>query len=866
MRRFYSSSIDDCLKILNSKKEGLSFEEARTRLSKFSCLNIITDKKRNIFLNFLAQFSDLMVLILLLSSFVSIIVGLVQKTSEEIVDGVIILGIVIVNAIIGVIQENKAERSMEALKKMSLPESLIIRSGVAIKELTNNIVPGDIVVLEAGAIVPADCRLIESFNLYANESSLTGESLPVHKNANKELNEDCPLSERKNMVYKGTTIATGRGLGVVTAIGIETELGKIAKSVRETKKELTPLQKGIKDIGKILTFLILLMATVTFVLEILARSKPMESFLTAVAISVAAIPESMPAVITIIMSLGIARLAKQRAIITRMHSVETLGCCDVICSDKTGTITQNKMTVMKVFEGNKFVDKMPSSHLILSILLCNDAVKGDKGYVGDPTEIALVEYALKFDIKKEEMEKKFPRIDEISFDSNRKLMSTLNSYQGQTMFVKGAFDILLEKCDRIFLNGKVEILTQDKKEELLKANEFMSMQALRVLGVAYKTNINQIAEENLIFIGLIGMIDPPKPETYNAVLECKKAGMRPVMITGDHYNTAFAIAKQVGIAEDINQVITGKELDNLSDEELLRKIDHISVFARVSPENKARIVSILKEKGHIVAMTGDGVNDAPSLKKASIGIGMGISGTDVVKEVADMVITDDNFSTIVVAVKEGRKVYKNIQKTVKFLFSANMGEILSLFLATIIFPRLVFLLPVQILFVNLITDSLPAIALGVENAEANLMREKPRKSEEGIFSSGHGIEIIVMGLAQTVIILLSYFIGLKFMGEKEAMTMAFYTLNMIQLFFLLCARTEGSVFKSNPFKNKLLTISLIFGFGVIFLIAMTPLGKILGLTSLSPKLWFITILLSASIILISEIYKYLVKKIRKRGL
>lgn len=865
MQDFHTLSALESLNILKSRKEGISFNDVNDRLLRVKDLQICEEKKKSFIKKFLMQFSDLMVLILLISAVISILIGVIQGTSSEIIDGAIILGIVNVNAILGLIQENKAEKSMEALKKMSEPECIVIRENQAIKLKTKDLVHGDIVVFESGTIIPADCRLIESFGLLVNESSLTGESVAVQKDASYVLNKDTGVADRKNMVYKGTIVVMGKGLGVVCAVGKETEFGKIAKAVSETEKELTPLQKSIKNVGKILTIIILALAGITFVLEIIARGRPMEAFLTAIAISVAAIPESMPAVITIIMSLGISRLAKQKAIIRHMHSVETLGCCDVICSDKTGTITQNKMTVKTIFENNKFLkEENPSQVLLSAITLCNDTIKSKDGFTGDPTEIALSEYAIKFNFKKDLFEKEHKRIDEKAFDSNRKLMSTLNEYEGKTMFTKGAVDVLINKCDKVLINGEEILLTNKLKNEILFTNEKMSESALRVIAVAYKKTPSNLDENNLVFIGLVGMMDPPKPETFEAVKNCKKAGMKPIMITGDHYKTAFMIAKEVGIANDEKEVITGKEIDKLSDEEFLRKIDKISVYARVSPENKARIVTALKERGHIVAMTGDGVNDAPSLKKASIGIGMGQSGTDVVKEVADMVITDDNLSTIVVAVKEGRKVYKNIQKTVKFLFAANMGEILSLFLATIIFPFNTFLLPVQILFVNLITDSLPAIALGVEKAEPSIMEEKPRREKDNLFSNGHGKELLFMGFVQTAIILIAYTIGMKTSGGVAATTMAFYTLNIIQLLFMFCTRTEKSIFKSNPFKNKMFDIALIFGFGLLGVIAFTPFGKILGLGDLSLSLWLVTIGLSLMVVIVNEIYKLFRAKMKLR--
>ena len=852
---YHTINANSVLNKFGSSKYGLSQEQVNQRKLAKGKVSLNQKNNKNIVLKFLAQLTDLMVLTLLISSVVSIVLGFIEGQKSEIIDGCIILGIVITNASLGVFQERKAEKSMEALKKLSEPECNVMRNGLLVRLRAKDLVEGDVIVFEAGSIIPADCRLLEDFNLFVNESALTGESMPVEKNSIVVLNENTELSERKNMVFKGTTVAKGRGTAVVVSTGENTEFGKIATRVSLTKKEITPLQKSIKDIGKILTYMILLMATVIFILEFLARGNIIQAFLTAVAISVAAIPESMPAVITIIMSIGIANLSKQKVIIKKMHAVETLGACDVICSDKTGTITQNKMTVIKYFCNGRVNEEKPSEIFLNGLVLCNDVVYGENGFVGDPTEIALCEFGKRFGFYKTEVSNKYKRLDEIPFDSKKKMMTSLNDYENGTVFCKGAVDEILCRCKYIETEKGVEPLTDKLKNDVIKTNQIFSENALRVLALAVKRNAKVITENELTFVGLVGMMDPPRKEIYDAVLQCHKAGMRAVMITGDHPETAFAIAKQVGIAKQKNEVMTGKEIDSLSDEEFLRKIEKISVYARVSPENKARIVSLLKEKGHIVAMTGDGVNDAPSLKEANIGIGMGKEGTDVAKEVADMVVTDDNFASIVVAVKEGRNVYKNIQKTVKYLFSANMGEILSLFIASVFFPNLIFLLPVQILFVNLITDSLPAIALGMEKSEQNLMQEKPRGKNEGILYGKHGKELLFMGLCQTGLILLSYFIGLKCFDQNVAMTMAFYTLNFIQLFFLFSARTEMSVFKSNPFKNKWFNISLVFGFGLLGVIAITPFHDILNLKNLSPGMWLVTILLSVFIIVISEIYK-----------
>lgn len=861
MKDYYSMSITGALASLSSRKNGLSMTEVVHRSGQQN-LSVREKKKNSIFYKFIEQFKDLMILILLVSAFISVVIGAFEHSISEIVDGIIIFLIVIMNAIFGVVQEFKAEKSLEALKKLTEPEAVVLRDSKKVKVNVKKLVIGDIVVLESGTIVPADLRLIESVSLAIDESSLTGESFSSNKCASDVFPEGTPLADRHNMAYHGTIVTGGRGLGVVVAVGKETELGKIENAISDAQKEMTPLQKNIKEVGKILTIFVLIAAAVTFFLEVVARpGNVLEAFLTAVAISVAAIPESMPAVITIIMSMGIARLAKQRAIVKRMHSVETLGACQVICSDKTGTITQNKMTVKAVFCDGQMERKKVHNDLFLKALaLCNNASLGS----GNPTDVALCEFIENCGVQKIQTELNYPRINEIPFDSRRKLMSTINIVEGQKiMFTKGAVDFLLEKCKSINKNGKILPLNQYEKENIMRANGVMAKEALRIIAVAYKP-CNDEEEKNLIFLGLVGMIDPPRREIEGAVQKCRQAGMRAIMITGDHKDTALAIARQIGIAKKDNEVMTGTELDGLSDDDLDRVLKNISVFARVSPENKVRIVSAFKRQGKIVAMTGDGVNDAPSLKKADIGIGMGISGTDVTKEVADLIITDDNFATIVVAVEEGRKIYQNIQKTVKFLFSANMGEMLSLFLVTILFPQNVFLLPVQILFVNLITDSLPAIALGVERPEKDLMSLPPRDNKKSLFSDGTGWAIMTLGLIQTLLVIMAYVFGLKFHNQYVASTMAFYTLNIVQMFYLASMRTNGNMFKSNPFQNKFFMLAIAFCFGLLALIAFTPISRMLKLVPLNALEWAIIFGLSLIMMFASELFKYLHKKFAKR--
>ena len=856
---YYKFSPEKCLALVSSKMDGLTYADVQARLAKSKELQIEKAKKSNLFIKFLGQLKELMVLILLISAVVSIVIGVTKNSPSEIVDGGIILGIVVMNAIFGVVQEFKTEKAIESLKKMTESTANVLRDGKVERIKSTDLVFGDIVLLEAGTIVPADLRLTESVNLKINESALTGESDAVIKSAEAQYSADTPIGDRKNIAYFGSVVENGRGKGVVVALGKQKKKKKIAESLKDTKKELTPLQKNIQSVGKVLTYLILLIASVTFVLEAVARpDEILNAFLTSVAISVAAIPESMPAVITIIMSLGIAELSKQKAIVKKMHAVEALGCCDVICSDKTGTITENRMTVDEVW--TNFDAQCGYFELLLkNMVLNNDGYVGKNGYVGDSTEVALLNYARAKGVKKEN--ETSPRLNEIPFSSQRKMMSTLNLVGGKkVVFVKGAIDRILQKCSKIATqNGEIE-LSKEKRKEVLAVNSKMCKNALRVLAFAFKFD-DDLTEENLTFLGMVGMIDPPRKEIFDAVKKCRRAGMRPVMITGDYKDTAFAIAKKIGVARSMQEVLSGEDIDKFSAEEFSKVVEKVSVFARVSPEHKKKIVEALKSNGHNVAMTGDGVNDAPSMKKANIGIGMGRSGTDVTKEVADIIITDDNFATIVVAVEEGRKIYSNIQKTIKFLFSANMAEILALFFVTIIFPNKTFLLPVQILFINLITDSLPAIALGLEKAESGVMEENPRDTKSGLFSNGVGVSIAVLGAIQTLLTLSAYVIGLYYYNEYVGMTMAFYTLNFIQLFYMFTARTKESCFKSNPFKNKFFTLSLVVGFGLLTLIAITSLGEILKLTSLDFSCWAVVFIFSISIIFIGELYKVIERKL-----
>lgn len=871
VKDFFKQSADMVLKNLSSRRGGLTEQEINQR-ENTKKVDQPKTKKHGLVSRFFEQFFDFMIIILLIASAISIAIGIVEKTAGEIVDGCIILAIVIMNAIFGVVQEYKAEKSLEALNKLSHPECFVRRGGNIEKINTKDLVIGDIVLIESGSIVPADLRLVESHLLKIDEASLTGESVVVEKDCQMICREGAPLGERRNMAYKGTIVSGGRAEGVVVALGEDTEFGKIAKVIKDEQKEMSPLQKSIKDVGKVLTYLVLIIAVVTFIMEIcITPSSVMDAFLTAVAIAVAAIPESMPAVITIIMSLGVARLAKQKAVVRKMHSVETLGCCDVICSDKTGTITQNKMKVTSIYfsgqlQNEKFRLNDDGEKLVIAGALCNDATEQERGFVGDPTEVAICELVKKLKYSHFKIKEKHKRINEIPFDSNRKLMSVLCDVDGERLvFAKGAFDKIVERCKKVLINGR-EIEFDDKyRKELLQINDRLCAKALRVIAFAYKkTKGDTFDEQDLVFVGLMGMVDPPRKEIKGAVKKCKMAGMKPVMITGDYSQTAFAIASQIGLAKSEKEVMTGDMLARLSDSQLEQEVEKYCVFARVSPEDKVRIVDALKKRGHVVAMTGDGVNDAPSLKRASIGIGMGKTGTDVAKEVSDIIITDDNFATIIVAVEEGRKIYQNIQKTVKFLFSANLAELLSLFIVTLMFPQYVFLFPVQILFVNLISDSLPAIALGVEEPEANLMELPPRKRKSGLFSNGIGVSIVVLGLAQTFMVVIAYILGLKLFGEGIAITMAFYTLNIVQFFYLASMRTSASIFKSKPCKNKMFLLAEGFCFLLVAIFAFTPLRYLLKLEVLSALQWFIIFGLSFLMLIISEIYKAVEKIIRTK--
>ena len=871
---YWTKSAEETILNLNSKYSGLTQKQAKERLRENGQNSLPEGKKKSVFVKFLLQFKDVMVLILLISAIISVTVSLIEKTYSNLFEGGVIFLIVIVNALIGTIQENKAEDAIESLKKSTEPYCKVIRENEVIKIKTKDLTIGDIVVLEAGDIVPADLRLIETHSLKCDESALTGESLPNNKNADIVLNVDTPLADRKNMAYSSTIISYGRGLGIVTNIGVNTEIGKIATLLTSSEKDLTPLEKSIKKVGKIISIAVVSIAIIIFLIEIFFADTIdiLNAFIGSVTLAVAAIPESLPAIITIIMAVGLQNLAKKGAIVKRLKAVETLGSCEVICSDKTGTLTQNKMEVVKLVYNLKVdTDFKKSSKefdcLIKTMILCNNSyLDSHNKIIGDPTETSLINFAIKNNINVKNLEK-FERIYEIPFDSNRKLMSTVNVIDNNKIcFTKGAFDKLIKKCKYILINGQVKKLNDIYIKKLNNLNNSLSNDALRVLAYAYKgvENFDKL-EEDLVFVGLSGMIDPPRLEAFKAIEKCKDAGLKPIMITGDHPDTAFAVAKQLKIAENKNEVLIGANLDKLTDDELINKINNYKVFARVSPENKVRIVKALKKQNKIVAMTGDGVNDAPSLKIADIGVGMGITGTDVTKDVADIIVTDDNFATIVLAVEEGRKVYANIQKTIQFLLSTNIVEVATMFLSIMFFPNFSFLVPAQLLFINLVTDSLPAFSLGVEKAEKDIMKNRPRKTNETIFSRGVGVNIIYQSIIQVIIVMLVYIYGIKTASNEVASTMVFMVISFMQLFHSINCKTNKSIFDINIFNNKTFNLSFIAIMILNISVFTLPIFKnLFNVASLNVNQWIMVIICSLAIIPLVEISKLIINSINKK--
>ena len=859
---------DEALAALESGLSGLSTAEAEARKERYGLNSLKEGKKRTILARLLEQFANLMIIILIVAAAISLLMG-------EAADAFIILGVVVINAIMGVLQEAKAEKALDALKKMSAPFVRVKRDGQAARIGTTELVPGDLVLLEAGDVIPADLRLLESASLKMEEAALTGESVPVEKNVAAIEQPDAVLGDRVNMAFSGCHVTYGRGMGVVTTTGMNTEVGRIAGHLVESGVSITPLQRKLAELGKILTLGILLIAAVVFTVGLLNHRPVLEMFLTAVSLAVAAIPEGMPAVVTIVLAMGVQKMAKRNAIIRKLSAVETLGSTQIICSDKTGTLTQNRMTVKEVYLNRVLepVDAFDSDDqgqglFIDGFLLCNDSrsttdEKGAITWMGDPTETALVVFAETKGFQKTLREKKHPRAAEIPFDSNRKLMTTVHPFGPQWRFItKGAPDILLDRCDRILINGEVRPLTLELREEAVLANRQMGEKALRVLALGYRlldappVDLKpDVSEQGLIFVGLTGMIDPPRPEAREAVRICREAGIRPVMITGDHRDTAEAIARDIGILTEGDALITGMELSGISEEEFEKTVGNYSVYARVSPEHKVRIVKAWKKNGKVVAMTGDGVNDAPALKASDIGIGMGITGTEVSKGVSDMVLTDDNFATIVTAVEEGRKVYGNIRKAIAFLLSSNLGEVLTLFLATLFNWQVLF--PIHILWVNLVTDTLPALALGMEPAESGLMKRKPRRLEESFFANGVGTGILYQGVVEGLLTLTAYFIGFTKGSPATGTTMAFASLALIQLAHSMNARSATeSIFKLGFLKNRYLLGAIAIAATLQIAVIATPgLNTIFRVTHLNAEQWLWVAGLSLAIIPIVEMVK-----------
>ncbi len=861
----HNLKIDEVLINHKTSLNGLAEKEAQNRLKENGKNEIDKAQKLSFFKCFIKQLLNVMIIILLISAVVSTVIAIKSRDYGDLFESFVILFIVIINAIIGVLQEFKAQSCIDELQKYNKIYVKTLRDGKFVSVESSNLVVGDIVHLEAGNVVMADIRLISTNNLACDESSLTGESVAVEKTETSQLNKNTPLAERTNMIYSGSLITTGKCTGVVVATGKNTELGKIAKLIFSTKKEVTPLQKSINKIGKIITWTVVAVSIVVMILSFILGKSIVDAMMTAVALAVAAIPESLPAVITIIMALGVQQLSKRKCIIKHLHAVETLGSCEIICSDKTGTLTQNKMEVVDSVENFKHNIKIFDYDFLNCLRLCNSARVVDGVVVGESTEKALLEFSLK---QKNIEESKI--IHELPFNSSRKMMSVIVNKDGLTQYSKGAPEIILKKCKYIKLNNEIIELTSALKQKIQQEIDDMADKAYRTIAFAVKNlasyNPNNDQENDLTFLGLVGLMDNPRIEVKNSIKKCFRAGLVPIMITGDHKRTAFAIAKELGIAKHINEVITGEELDKLTDQELKKKCYKFKVYARVSPEHKVRIVGAYKSLNKIVAMTGDGVNDAPSLKIADIGVGMGKSGTDVVKNVADMVVTDDNFSSIVVAVEEGRKVYSNIQKALQFLISTNCVEVFGMLISLMFFPEYTFLLPSQMLFINLVGDSLPAFALGLEKVEKEVMSSPPRNPKAGLFSGKVGISIIYQSILQTVIVMIVFVVGVFCYSPEVASTMVFFTMVFMQLLHSVNCKTNGSIFEKNLLDNKTFNLCFILTLVLGLIVACAPfMWELFGLQALNFSQWLIIVIASILIIPTCELFKIFIndKKINK---
>ena len=872
---FYTQGVEEVLKSLDTSVDGLSTAQAKERLDAYGYNELDEGEKRSLLSKFIDQFKDLMIIILLVAAALSII----TEGRHGLTDACIIFAVVVLNAAFGVYQEGQAEAAIEALKNMSSPMARVRRDGNVVEIDSRELVPGDIVLLEAGDVVPADMRLIEAASLKIEEAALTGESVPVEKDITETVEAEAGIGDRVNMCYQNSNVTYGRGTGVVTNTGMYTEVGKIADMLANADESQTPLKQSLEQLSKTLTYLIIAIALVTFLVSVFIRGEqPLEGLMVAVALAVAAIPEGLPAIVTILLSLGTTTLAKRNAIVRKLPAVETLGSTEIIASDKTGTLTMNQMTVEKVYTNGQLQNadtELGADNTTLRIMtFANDTkVDPDGKLIGDPTETALVQFGLDHNFDVREVLKSEPRVAELPFDSDRKLMSTIHKEPDGSYFVavKGAPDQLIKRVTRIEINGEVRPITDEDKQAILAVNKDLAKQALRVLIMAYKTTSeiptleSEVVESDLIFSGLVGMIDPERPEAAEAVRVAKEAGIRPIMITGDHQDTAEAIAKRLGIIDPNDtedRVITGAELNELSDEEFQKVFKQYSVYARVSPEHKVRIVKAWQNEGKVVAMTGDGVNDAPSLKTADIGIGMGITGTEVSKGASDMVLADDNFATIIVAVEEGRKVFSNIQKSIQYLLSANMAEVFIIFFATLFGWDV--LQPVHLLWINLVTDTLPAIALGVEPAEPGIMTHKPRGRQSNFFDGGVFGAIIYQGVFQTILVLAVYGWGLVFPEHHtqaeihaDALTMAYATLGLIQLLHAFNVKSVyQSVFKVGLFRNKTFNWAIPVAFILLMATIVVPgFNNLFHVSHLSFTQWLAVIVGSFLIVVLVEIVK-----------
>ena len=872
----YLLTCEDVLEKLNSSKSGLSQKEAELRILEEGKNKLEEGKQVSLAYKFLKELTNPMTIILIVAAIISAITA--AYANESFADVLIIFIVVIINGVLGVYQENKSEKAIKALQDMTALTCKVIRNNKEIIIKSEDVVVGDIVILEAGDAIPADGRIIESTSLKIEEAALTGESVAVDKTKDiLSLNseeKDITIGDRKNMVYMGSSVVYGRGMVVITATGMDTEMGKIAKVLSETKESQTPLQIKLKQLSKILTYLVIGICLFIFLFSI-GKAYPniegkvfIDTFMVAVSLAVAAIPEGLATVVTIVLSIGVTNMSKKNAVIRKLTAVETLGCAQIICSDKTGTLTQNKMTVIKYYgEDDKLLAKVMS--------LSSDAKLDNNEAVGEPTECALVNYAYKLGINKNELDKIYPRVGEIPFDSNRKMMTTVHkdSEGGYIQYTKGAPDEILKHCNQILKNNERVKISKEDLEEIIKSNKEMADNALRVLCGAMRIHENlpesytsEYLENDLIFIGLVGMIDPIREEVKDAIKECNLAGIRPIMITGDHQDTAVAIGKELGIIEDKSESITGAMLNEISDEDFEKDIERYSVYARVQPEHKVRIVNTWRKKSKVSAMTGDGVNDAPAIKNADIGVGMGITGTDVTKNVADMVLADDNFATIVGAVKEGRRIYDNIRKSIQFLLSSNLSEVVAIFFATII--GFVILKPVHLLWINLITDCFPALALGTEDAEEDIMKRKPRDTKEGIFARGLGIDIIWQGFMIAIITIIAYLVGhyiesgvWQFVSSKDGMTMAFLTMSMAEIFHSFNLRSRRHSIFTIKNQNKFLWAAMFISLFLTTFVIYTPgISQAFGFEHISFIEYIVALLLAFTVIPIVELVKLYQRK------